>query len=111
MTGVQTCALPILNSTLAQLEAADVLEQGGKRIKIVDGRPVFENGKPVFIPVLEAGVKLGDLVDACLYFGDKPPEFVQPASALYEGTQYGLEVQRRRAVLRTSLGWPPQFRG
>jgi len=104
-------ALLSTNGTLAQLEAADVLEQGGKRIKSVDGRPVFENGKPVFIPVFEAGVKLGDLVDACLYFGDKPPEFARPSPALYGGTQYGLEVQRRRAVLRTSLGWPPQFRG
>jgi hypothetical protein len=99
-------ALLAMNSKLARIEAADVLEKDGKRIKVVDGKSVFENGKPVFIPVFEAGVKLGDLVDACLYFGDKPPEFVQPSSALYEGTQYGLEVQRRRAVLRASLGWP-----
>ena len=104
-------ALLAMNATLARLEAADVLEQGGKRIKVVDGKPVFEKGKPVFIPLFEAGVRLGDLVDACLYFGDKAPEFVQPSPALYEGTQYGLEVQRRRAVLGACLGLPPQFRG
>ena len=101
--GALTPVLLRVDSALADLEAADVLEQGTKRIKVVDGKPVFENGKPVFIPVFEAGVKLGSLVDACLYFGDKQPEFVEPPSALYEGTEYGLEVQRRRSILRPQL--------
>ncbi len=92
-----------VDSALADLEAADVLEKETRRLKVVNGKPVFENGKPVFIPVFETGVKLGDLVDACLYFGSEQSEFVEPPSALYEGTEYGLEVQRRRATLRTRL--------
>jgi len=101
--------MPVLirvDSALARLEAAEVLERGTRRILVVDGKPVFENAKPVFIPVFESGVKLGDLIDACLCFGDQRPEFVEPPSALYEGTEYGLEVQRRRVVLRRRLGWP-----
>ncbi len=97
-----SASTPVLlrvDSALATLEAADVLEQGAKRIKVVDGKPVFENGKPIFIPVFEAGVKLGNLVDGCLYFGDKPAEFVEPSSALYDDVEYRLEVQRRRASL------------
>jgi hypothetical protein len=90
--------------TLASLAAADVLEKGTKRIKVVDGMPVFESGKPVFIPVFEAGVKLGDLVDACLYFGDKQPEFVEPPTALYEGTDYGREIHRRRSIAGAAMG-------
>lgn len=93
-----------VEGALGALEASAVLEKGGKRIEVVNGKPVFENGKPVFIPAFEAGVHLGDLIDACLYFGDKELEFVKPPSELYKGTDYGLEVQRRRSVLLKALG-------
>lgn len=32
-------------------------------------------------------------------YQDLPPEFVQPPPALYNGTDYGREVQRRRAIM------------
>jgi hypothetical protein len=94
-----TPALLAMESSLGDLAAADVLEKGTKRIKVVNGNPVFINGQPVFIPVFEAGVKLRELVDACLYLGSAHPEFVEPPATLYEGTQYGIEVQRRRKLL------------
>ncbi len=84
---------------VGDLAAADVLERETKRIKVVDGKPVFLDGKPVFIPPFEPGVKVRDLADACLYFGSALPEFVGPPPGLYEGTQYGREIQRRRQLL------------
>src|SRR4051794_36404079 len=74
------------------------------RVKVVDGEPLVENGKPVFVPVFEERVKLGDFVDACLYFGDRQPYFAEPPSSLYEGTDYGLEVKRRRSLTAAVLG-------
>lgn len=88
-----------VNSTLGELAAVEVLERGTKRLQVVDGKPVFRDGKPVFIRVFEDGVKLRDLADACLYFGNAHPEFVEPPATLYEGTQYGMEVRRRRSML------------
>jgi len=93
-------ALVTVNSALGDLAAADVLERGTKRLQVVNGKPVFDDdGKPVFIPLFEAGVQLRDLVDACLYFGGADLELAKPAAALYEGTQYGIEVRRRRRML------------
>ena len=97
-----TADAPVLlpmNSTLGDVEAADVLERGTKRLQVVNGKPVFIDGKPVFISVFDAGVKLRVLADACLYFGNAHPIFVEPPAALYEGTKYGTEVQRRRRKL------------
>jgi hypothetical protein len=88
---------------LASLPAAGVLEIGTNRIKTAGGKPVFENGKPVLLPVFEADVKLGDLIDACLYFGAAPPQFVPPLPDLYDGTEYGREVQRRRRVINLAM--------
>jgi hypothetical protein len=63
-------------------------------------KPVFDDdGKPVFIPLFEAGVKLRDLVDACLYFGTADLELAKPPARLYEGTQDGIEVHRGRRML------------
>jgi hypothetical protein len=47
----------------------------------------------------DSHVTLRDVADACLYFGADPPQFVQPPPALYDGTEYGTEVRRRRAIL------------
>jgi hypothetical protein len=95
--------LDLAGSPLGQLPAGDVLELGGKRIKTVDGSPLFQDGKPVFIPVFEDGIEVGDLADACLYFGTAPPAFVEPPPGLYDQTEYGTEVQRRRSILLPML--------
>lgn len=109
--GALTPVLLRADGALAALEANDVLGNGSKRIKVLDGKPVFENGKPVFIPAFEGGVKLGSLVDACLYFGTQPPRLVEPPAALYDAAEYGLEVQRRRATLiKTALAPPDRAR-
>ena len=71
---------------------------GAKRIKLVDG-------KPVFIPVFEPGIRVGQLVDALLSFGEEPDESVAPPAGLYADTEYGREIQRRRNIL---LSWRPQ---
>jgi hypothetical protein len=84
---------------LSHLPAGDVLELGSRRIQFVDGKPLFRDGKPVFIAVFEAGVRVGDLADACLCFGTAQPEFVLPPEP-YDGTEYGIELQRRRSILR-----------
>jgi hypothetical protein len=91
--------LGLANSDVGRLRAADVLELGGKRIKTLDGKPVFEDGKLVFIPVFEGDIKAGDLADACLYFGEAPPDFVHPPPEIYDGTDYGPEIQRRRSLI------------
>lgn len=91
-----------MDTTLGDLAAGDVLEKGTQRIKVIDGKPIFIDGKPVFIPVFEAGVKVRESADACLYFGNVNPEFVEPPRTLYEGTPYGIEMQRRRKLLMTA---------
>jgi hypothetical protein len=95
--------IKMAGSPVGRLPAGDVLEIGTKCIKIVDGKPVFQDGKPVFIPVFEGDIKVGDLADACLYFGATHPTFVQPPSGLYDHTEYGVEVQRRRSLLNLAM--------
>jgi len=81
----------VRGTRFAALNAGEVLERGTKRVKVV-------NGTMVATPVFDAPVQLDRLVDACLYFGREPPEFVQPDPSLYENTSYGRELQRRRSV-------------
>jgi hypothetical protein len=88
-------------TTSGGLQAAEVLERGTRRIKVVDGKPVFVDGKPVFIPVFEGDIKVAELADACIFFGAAPPEFVQPPDGLYDHSEYGAEVRRRRNILKT----------
>jgi hypothetical protein len=98
-TPTEPTLLTLANDKLGKVAAADVLEQGGKRIKVVAGKPVFADGKPVFVPVFESGIKLCELADACLYFGSELPEFMEPPPALYDGSEYGREIQERRKSL------------
>jgi hypothetical protein len=90
-------------SEVGRLRAADVLEIGTKRIKTLDGKPVIEGGKPVFIPVFESDIEVGHLADACLFFGGAEPDFVQPPPGLYDRTEYGGEIQRRRNLLNLAM--------
>ena len=91
----------LAQSNVGDLFANDLLERGTKRVKLVDGRPVLVDGRPVFVPVqvFESSLKLRQVADACLYFGSALPEFGQPPARLYDGTDYGREVQRRRAII------------
>lgn len=102
-TAEEPALLTLGSSAVGRLRAADALEIGTKRIKTLDGKPVFEDGKPVFIPVFESDVKVGDLADACLYFGEAESDFVQPPRGLYDGTEYGKEFQRRNLIIRAVL--------
>ena len=103
--GVNDPALLNLDGTpLGLLAAAEVLEMGSKRLKTVDGKPVFRDGKPILVPAFEDQIKLGELADACLYFGAAQPEFVPPSAELYDGKEYGKEVERRRRIVQ--LAWP-----
>ena len=88
-------------SPVGDLYANDLLEKGTKRIKLVDGKPLLVDGRPVFVPaqVFDSSLRLRQVADACLYFGGALPEFVQPPPVLYNGTEYGREVQRRRAII------------
>ena len=88
----QPALLALAGDPLGDIAAAEVLERGTKRIKVVDG-------KRVSIPVFETGIKLRELADACLYFGNSPPNFVEPSKALYAGTEYGREIERRRKII------------
>ena len=50
-----------------------MFEVGAKRFKVLDGEPVFEDGKPVFIPAFEGDVKIAEMADACLHlFATRP---------------------------------------
>jgi hypothetical protein len=89
----------LADSGPGDLNAVDVLEREGRRIKVVDGKPAFVDGTPVFIPVFEAGIQVRQLVDALLFFGSAPPEFVQPPASLYGATEYGRETERRRKMV------------
>jgi hypothetical protein len=90
--------IDVNTSSVGDLEAFELLEKGAKRIKFVDG-------KPVFIPVFEPGIRVRQLVDALLSFGEEPDESVAPPAELYAGAEYGREIQRRRNIL---LSWRPQ---
>jgi hypothetical protein len=98
-TGAEPALFTLRDSAVGQLPAADVFEIGARRIKSLDGKPVFENAKLVFIPIFERDYKAADLADACLYFGPAPPDFVQPPPGLYGSTAYGQEIQRRRLLI------------
>jgi len=86
---------------VGNLYANDLLEKGTRRVKLVDGKPLLVDGRPVFVPVqvFEPHLTVRQVADACLYFGHALPEFVQPPAALYDGTPYAREVQRRRAIM------------
>jgi len=95
-TADEPALLRLGSSAVGRLRAADALEIGTKRIKMLDG-------KPVFIPVFEGDIKVGDLADACLYFGETQPDFVQPQPELHDGAEYGKEFQRRNLIIRALL--------
>jgi hypothetical protein len=95
-TADEPILLRLGSSAVGRLPAADTLEIGTKRIKMLDG-------KPIFTPVFEGDIKVGDLADACLYFGQAEPDFVQPLPELYDGTEYGNEFQRRNLIIRALL--------
>lgn len=86
---------------VGNLYANDLFEKGAKRVKLVDGKPLLVDGRPVLVPtrVFDSSLRVRQVADACLYFGNTPPDFVQPPPALYNGTPYDREVQRRRAIL------------
>ena len=98
--------LTLAGDAAGHLPAADVLEIGSKRLQVVDGKPVFEDGKPVFLPVFEGETEVGELADACLFFGEAPPEFVPPPTGLHDDSEYGREIQRRRNILRLAMYGP-----
>ncbi len=89
------------HSPVGDLYANDLLEKDAKRVKLLDGKPVLVDGRPVFVPVqaFESSLRVRQVADACLNFGNAPPDFVLPPPALYDGTEYGREVQRRRAIM------------
>jgi hypothetical protein len=97
--------VPLDHSPVGDLYANDLLEKGAKRVKLVDGKPLLVDGRPVLVPVqvFESSLEVRQVADACLYFGNALPEFVRPPPALYNGTEYGREVQRRRATIWASL--------
>jgi hypothetical protein len=97
----EAALIALANHSAGDLHASDVLERGTRRIKVVDGNPVFIDGKPVFIPVFEPGLKVRQLTDALLYFGETPIESIPPHAGLYDGTEYGREIQRRKAIVMT----------
>lgn len=88
----------LAESPLGEAEANDLFEKGTKRV-------VFIEGKPTLVPaqVFDPGVRARDVADACLTFGPVPPEFVPAPVALYAGTEYGREVDRRRRLLHSYL--------
>jgi len=62
----------------------------------------FAQGKEV--PLFPPTTTLGDLADACFYFGhsvDCPGQDPEPDPAMYAGTPYGAEILRRRQILNT----------
>ena len=99
------CAKPawmaLAGAAAGGMDANDLFEQGAMRVKIVDGKPLLADGKPVLEPVqvFAPGTPARQAADACLYFGDAPPDFAPPPDAIYAGTPYGREVRRRRAVI------------
>jgi hypothetical protein len=59
----------------------------------------FVGGKEV--PLFAPGVTLGDLADACVYFGQVADADPEPDPAIYRGSPYGAEIARRRQILDT----------
>ncbi|HTX37274.1 MAG TPA: hypothetical protein VME43_19740 [Bryobacteraceae bacterium] len=99
--GRASAADPVLaglaDSPLGDLQANDLFEKGTKRVQVVDGKMVLAPAQ-----LFEPGVKARETADAVLYFGDAAPEFV-PRPAGIAGTDYGTEIDRRRAILRSLL--------
>lgn len=87
--------LPTTDPSLGKRNAAEILERGTKRIRIVDGQRIV-------VPVFDQPVPLDQMVDACLYFGPYHPTFVDPETDLYHQTDYGRELNRRRSILFTA---------
>jgi hypothetical protein len=88
----------LVDSPVGGLKANDLFAKGAKRVKVVDGKPVL-----VPAQLFDPDVELRDVADGCLYFGGDPPELVAPPEGIYAGTEYGKEVQRRRAILWSLL--------
>src|SRR5262249_34953748 len=89
----QRPVLVSLRGTPAGRLAANQFSWGGRR---------FVQGKEV--PLFPPTTTLGDLADACLYFGhsvDIPDPDPDPDPAIYAGTSYGAEILRRRKILDT----------
>lgn len=51
------------------------------------------------VPLFGSTVTLGDLADACVYFGQTSDGDPDPNAAIYRGTPYGAEVARRRQIV------------
>ena len=81
--------IKLAGNPVGRLPAGDVLEIGTRGIKIIDGRPVFQDGKPVFIPVFEGDVKAGDLGMLC--YTSAPPSLYRfshrPVSTITPNTE------------------------
>jgi len=75
------------------LEANELFAKGTRRVQVVDGKVVL-----VPAQVFEPDLKLRDVADAGLDFGSEPPEWV-PRPPGVAGTDYGTEIDRRRAIL------------
>ena len=82
----------VRGTAIGTMNAADVLERGTQRLRIVDG-------KRLSAPVFESPVRLDELVDAGLYFGRKEPTLAAPDESLYANTDYGRELQRRQMIV------------
>jgi hypothetical protein len=83
-----------LRGTPAGGLAADQFSWGGRR---------FVQGKEV--PLFPPTTTLGDLADACFYYGHSVDILGQdpdPDPAIYAGTPYGAEIVRRRQILGTN---------
>jgi hypothetical protein len=80
-----------LKGTRAAAFAANLFPWGARRF--VQGKEV-----PLFAPT----VTLGDLADACVYYGQGPEADAyvdpEPDPGIYEGTPYGAEVARRKRL-------------
>ena len=85
--------LDLAGSPVGGRDANDLFAKGAKKVKVVDGKMVLEPAQ-----IFEPGVKLRDVADAGLCFGNGPPEFV-PRPAGIAGSEYGREIDRRRAIL------------
>lgn len=89
--------IKLADDPLGESEANEVLGKGAKRVKWVDGKPVMAQAQ-----LFEPGVRLREVADAALDFGDAPPELVPRPDGI-AGTEYGREVDRRRAILMRCL--------
>jgi hypothetical protein len=88
---LQSRERPVLLSlrwTPAAAFAANQFSWGARR---------FAGGKEV--PLFAPDVTLGDLADACVYFGQGADADPDPDPAIYRGTPYGAEIARRRQIL------------